>query len=58
MKKLAVANLGLIITERCNLNCAHCLMGGCTNKIKSDEVIEVTLSQFNYIMNLSICGGN
>lgn len=57
MKKLAVANLGLIVTERCNLNCAHCLMGGCTNKVMSDEVIEAALSQFKYIMNLSICGG-
>lgn len=57
MKKIAVANLGLIITERCNLNCNHCLMGGCTNKVMSDEVIEATLSQFKYIMNLSVCGG-
>jgi len=57
MKKLAVANLGLIVTERCNLNCRHCLMGGCTNKVMSDDVIEATLGQFKYIMNLSICGG-
>lgn len=57
MKKLAAANLGLIITEKCNLNCAHCLMGGCTKKVMSDEVIEATLLQFKYIMNLSICGG-
>ena len=56
MKKIAVANLGLIITKRWNLNCAHCLMGG-TNKVMSDEVIDATLSQFSYIMNLSICGG-
>lgn len=57
MKKIAVTNLGLIVTERCNLNCAHCLMGGPTNKEMSDEVIEAILSQFKYIMNLSICGG-
>lgn len=57
MGKLVAANLGLIITEKCNLNCQHCLMGGCTNKVMSDKVIEATLSQFCCIMNLSICGG-
>lgn len=57
MNRTVVANLGLIVTERCNLNCAHCLMGGCTNKVMSDEVIEAALGQFDYIMNLSICGG-
>lgn len=57
MNKIATTNLGLIITERCNLNCRHCLMGGATSRIMSDEVIEATLSQFKYIMGLSICGG-
>lgn len=49
MKKLAAANLGLIITEKCNLNCAHCLMGGCTKKVMSDEVIEATYHNLNIL---------
>ncbi|MBQ2872844.1 MAG: radical SAM protein [Bacilli bacterium] len=57
MEKIATTNLGLIITEKCNLNCRHCLMGGATNRVMSDEVIEATLGQFKYIMNLCICGG-
>lgn len=57
MNKIVTTNLGLIITERCNLNCRHCLMGGATNKVMSNEVIEETLGQFKYIMNLAICGG-
>lgn len=57
MRKIATTNLGLIITEKCNLNCRHCLMGGATNKVMSDDVIEATLGQFKYIMNLAICGG-
>lgn len=57
MNKMATPNLGLIVTERCNLNCKHCLQGGCTNRVMSDEVIEAALSQFSFIEHLSICGG-
>ncbi len=54
---LHIQNLGMIITEKCNLNCAHCLRGKCTNKVMSDEVIEATLNQVVGIGNLAICGG-
>ena len=57
MNKIAVQNLGMIITERCNLNCNHCLRGKCTNKVMSDDVITATLKQFCHIHNLAICGG-
>lgn len=57
MNKLRILNLALIVTERCNLNCAHCLRGGCSNKVMSDKVIEATLDQFDYIQNLTVCGG-
>lgn len=57
MNKLFVQNLCLIATERCNLNCDHCMRGNCSNKVMDDKVIEATLSQFYHIQNLSICGG-
>ena len=57
MDKISVQNLAMIVTEMCNLNCAHCLRGGCSTKMMSDEVIEKTLSQFSSIGNLAICGG-
>lgn len=57
MEKISAMNLGLIVTEQCNLNCAHCLRGKCSSKVMSDEVIEKTLSQFSFIGNLAICGG-
>lgn len=57
MNKLRIQNLGLIVTEKCNLNCAHCLRGGCSDKVMSDEVIKATLDQFEFIANLTICGG-
>ena len=57
MEKVVLQNLGMIITERCNLNCGHCMRGGCSNKVMSDEVIEATLNQICAIGCLSICGG-
>lgn len=57
MNKLRIQNLALIVTEKCNLNCAHCLRGGCSDKVMSDEVIKATLDQFEFIGNLTICGG-
>ena len=57
MKKIAVQNLCMIITEQCNLKCEHCLRGQCSNRVMSDEVIEATLDQICSIVNLNICGG-
>lgn len=57
MSKLCVQNLGMIIGEKCNLNCGHCLRGKCSNKVMSDDVISATLDQIDYIGNLAICGG-
>ena len=57
MNKLRIQNLALIVTEKCNLNCAHCLRGGCSDKVMSDNVIKATLDQFEFIGNLTICGG-
>ena len=57
MNKLYIQNLALIVTEQCNLNCAHCLRGGCSNKKMSDDVIEATLNQVAAIDTLHLCGG-
>ena len=58
MKKIYIQNLGMIITNKCNLNCEHCLRWEkCDNKSMSDKVIEKTLDQICAIGNLCICGG-
>lgn len=57
MKKCAIQNLALNITDICNLNCAHCLMGKKEMKSMRDEVIEATLNQIHSMGTLSICGG-
>lgn len=57
MKKIGIQNLGLIITNRCNLNCSHCLRGCKNNNDMTKEVIDATLSQIKIIGNLCLCGG-
>lgn len=56
MEKCYVENLAMIVTDRCNLDCAHCLRGKKCNRDMSDEVLESTLSQIRSIGNLAING--
>lgn len=57
MRKVVIMNLEMIVTNKCNLDCAHCMRGQKCNNSMSDEVIEATLSQVLAIHNLGICGG-
>lgn len=57
MNKVYIQNLGMIVTNDCNLNCEHCLRGCKSNKKMSKEVIESTLNQLRAIGNLILCGG-
>lgn len=50
-------NLAMIVTEKCNLQCEHCMRGTSTNKDISCEVIDKTLDQILAIGVLNICGG-
>ena len=57
MDKIYMQNFGMIVTNRCNLDCAHCMRGCKNNKDMSYEVIKKSLDQFVAIGNLAICGG-
>jgi len=57
MNQVYIQNFGMIITDTCNLNCAHCLRGEKCNNNMSESVIEATLSQTKAIGNLNLCGG-
>lgn len=57
MSKIYVDSLAMIVTDRCNMDCAHCLRGCKRNLDMSDEVIETTLGQIRSIGNLAINGG-
>lgn len=57
MRQAYVQNLCMIVTEKCNLNCAHCMRGDKTCKSMSDDVIKATLDNVYGMCNLAICGG-
>ena len=57
LKKCYLQNLGIIVTEKCNINCSHCLRGNKTNKNITDSVIDKTFDNIEGIGCLNICGG-
>lgn len=57
MNKLAFQNLAMIVTNQCNLNCAHCMRGRKNSKKMSEDVIKATFKDIIAISNLGICGG-
>lgn len=57
MKKVGIQNLGMIVTNKCNLDCRHCERGCKNSDTMSYEVIKSTLDQIAYIGNLALCGG-
>lgn len=57
MEKACIQNLGLMITEDCNLDCRHCMRGKKCQTYMSKGVIEATLKQCIYIRNICLCGG-
>lgn len=57
-KKLKIAgDLAIEVTQRCNLNCDHCLRGCSRNVNVSHEVIDKTLDNYEYISNILFTGG-
>lgn len=55
--QIYIPNLSVFTTEKCNLQCLHCMRGDCTNKVILDEVIEKVINSVDIIGNLYICGG-
>ena len=57
MNKIGIQNLGLIVTNRCNLDCAHCMRGCKNSNDMKKDVIDAILDQIKVINNLCLCGG-
>ena len=57
MRKVVIMNLEMIVTNKCNLDCCHCMRGQKCDNSMGNEVIEATLGQVIAIHNLGICGG-
>ncbi len=56
-KRIAVSELEIILTKKCNLSCAHCMRGNTTNKEISLETLDAIFERIQYIDNLSLGGG-
>ncbi len=54
---LASNEMEIILTQKCNLSCEHCMRGNSTNKEISAEVLDAIFDKFFYIENLSLGGG-
>lgn len=57
MKNYYVDNLGIVITEKCNLNCKSCFRGDKQYRDISEDVIDAIFLQVRVIDILNICGG-
>ena len=57
MERLYIQTLGIVVTEECNMNCAHCLRGEKGKHKIEDYIIEEIFNQVDAIGHLAICGG-
>ncbi len=57
MARYFVNNLGIFITNKCNLNCDHCLRGKKNDQDIKNEVIDEIFNQIIGVGVLDICGG-
>ncbi|MBQ9318024.1 MAG: radical SAM protein [Bacilli bacterium] len=57
MHRIGIENFGCMVTNKCNLNCAHCMRGCKNNKSMQQDVIEAFFKQVAFVGNLCLCGG-
>ena len=57
MNQVYIQNLAMIITDKCNLNCKHCMRGPSGNTHMDEQIINTSLDQIYKIDTLLIGGG-
>ena len=57
MNKVHIQNLAMIITDKCNLNCEHCMRGLSGNTHMDEQIIRSSLDQICNVDNLIVGGG-
>lgn len=57
MNQVYIKNLAMIITDKCNLNCEHCMRGPSGNTHMGEHIINASLEQICKIDTLLIDGG-
>lgn len=55
--KIGCIDLEIILTQKCNLACQHCMRGDCTGKEISEDVLDALFSKVVYVENLALGGG-
>lgn len=56
-KAIALLNAEIILTQKCNLSCPHCMRGCATNKEISPEALDGLFKKVCHIDQLSLGGG-
>ncbi len=56
-KPVATKELEVILTQKCNMACTHCMRGCSSNKQIDEETLDAIFEKFYYIDNLSLGGG-
>ncbi len=54
---IILQNAEILLTQKCNLHCDHCLRGDATNKTITRDVLDAFFDNIFYIQNLSLGGG-
>lgn len=54
---IALKELEVILTEKCNLSCEHCFRGKTSNKEISEETLNAIFKKFYLVENLGLGGG-
>lgn len=56
-KHVGAKEVEIILTQKCNLACEHCMRGDATNKEITEDVFDAIFDKLFYIDNLSLGGG-
>ena len=48
MRKIITPDLGIELTQKCNLTCSHCFRGAARNRNISKEIIEKVFDEIIY----------
>lgn len=54
---IAIENLAIELTRKCNLQCGHCLRGSCENKEISDDTLNRIFEDISIVGLLNFIGG-
>lgn len=57
MSEIMLTSLALVLTERCNLSCKHCMRGNSVVKKIDEKTIDNVFKQISFMGTLSLCGG-